>query len=210
MLASWAAALLTAVLVTGCTSPAAGTAASDPVGPTASTVMPPAQAADLAAPTGFGVSLDHTQSPAPGPNGAGKVSWRSSWALSWEPVPGASSYAVYYATNEGAGDRAPEIQTGTTLTIDASAGTSPTARVEQDRSAGLLFTASQLLVSVAAQTDAGPGPRSLWFPVGEAPPDGRPLGTAKVGDHGHDDDHADDHADGEASTPGPTSPTGGR
>lgn len=55
--------------------------------------------------------------------------------------------------------------------------------LEQDREAGLLFTSSQLLVSVTAVgRDGAAGPASPWFPVGDVPPDGAPIGTAG---HGH-------------------------
>ena len=130
----------------------------------------------------FRVGVDNTQAPAPGPAGAGKLAWTSTWRLSWDPVPGATSYAVHYGTNEGAGGGAPKVQPEPELTVEAAAGTSPVALLEQERSAALLFTSSQLLVSVAARSEAGEGPRSLWFPVGDVPASGRPIGSRSLGE----------------------------
>ena len=155
------ALLFAALALTGCTST---TSAAAPEGP-------------LAAPEGFRVALEHDEDPAPGPNGAGKVQWRTDWRLTWDEVPGADRYEVRYGTNEGARDAPGDFVEGESLTVEAAAGTSTAERLEQDRRAGLLFTSSQLLVSVRAVG----GEQSPWFPVGDAPPDGVPLGTAQVG-----------------------------
>lgn len=130
----------------------------------------------------FRVSVDHTQAPAPGPAGAGKLAWTSTWRLSWTPVPGASSYAVHYGTNEGAGSGQPKVQPETELSVEAAAGTSTVAQLDQQRRAALLLTSSQLLVSVSARSDAGEGPRSAWFPVGDVPASGRPVGSRSLGE----------------------------
>jgi hypothetical protein len=45
----------------------------------------------------------------------------------------------------------------------------------------LLFTSSQLLVAVAPTGQVRSGARSPWFPVGDVPPDGVPVGTAGLG-----------------------------
>lgn len=161
--------------------PAASSPAAPPAG--ASGTAAPTGVTALAAATGFRVSLDQREGPAPGPNGAGKVSWESTWRLTWTPVPGATSYAIFYGTNEGTGEQPRDMQDSTALIVQAAAGTSPRSRLQQDREAGLLFTASQLLVAVRPQGAAGPGPRSLWFPVGEVPANGQPRGTAEIGDH---------------------------
>ena len=96
-------------------------------------------------------------------------------------VPEAESYAVYYGTNEGSAASGRErLVTVPSLQIQAAAGTSPRERLAQDRAAGLLFTSSQLLVSVAAVgSDGQQSPRSPWFPVGDVPADGRPIGIAQ-------------------------------
>ena len=73
------------------------------------------------------------------------------------------------------------MQPETSLAVEAAAGTSPRARLEQDREAGLVLTSSQLRVAVAAQGDGGPGPRSPWFPVGDVPAGGVPFGTRRPG-----------------------------
>lgn len=137
----------------------------------------------IGAPTGFRVDLEHEERPAPGPAGAGQVAWESAWTLSWASLPGASSYAVYYGTSEGAGGGGPQRSVRqSSLRIQAAAGTSPLARLSQDRSAGLRFTSSALLVSVAGVgPDGEGGPRSPWFPVGDVPADGEPIGTMAIG-----------------------------
>ncbi len=142
-----------------------------------------ATAAALADVGPFRVSLENRDSPATGPSSAGQVSWESTWRLSWPPVPGATSYAISYGTNEGRGDSPPTVQAGTSLSIHVAAGTSPGSRLEKDRKAGLLFTSSQLLVSVSARGAKSEGPWSPFFPVGDVPPDGRPRGSAEPGDH---------------------------
>jgi hypothetical protein len=117
----------------------------------------------------------------------GEVSWRTEWTLTWEPTDGAQEYAVSFGTNEGAGGQPRRSLDEPELRLTAAAGTSSPDRLDVDREAGLLFTSSQLLVSVAARTaDGADGPRSPWFPVGDVPADGRPVGTA-VG--GHEEGH---------------------
>ena len=175
MLRGAAGALLAAALVTGCTS-----SSSVPARPATA-----APSTALAPVTGFRVALESTEEPASGPAGAGKLAWRSTWQLRWEPVPDATGYAVWYATNEGGGNAPRAVQPETLLAVEAAAGTSTRARLEQDRRALLLLTSSQLLVAVAAEHDGRQGPRSPWFPVGDVPLDGVPIGTADVG-HGED------------------------
>ncbi|GAA0293241.1 hypothetical protein [Kineococcus aurantiacus] len=120
-----------------------------------------------------------------GPDGAPVVRWSVDWELRWAPVPGAVSYAVRYASAEGvpAGAAADDTVEGTSLVVTAAAGTSPPARYEVERDAGLLLTSSQLLVSVGAVgADGTEGPATGWVPVGDVPADGRPLTTLA---HGH-------------------------
>ena len=147
---------------------------------------PPAPGAEgpgqtLPAAAGFRVELEHREQPAPGPDGAGQLAWESSWRLSWQPVPGAASYAVLYGTNEGADSEPDAVARQPSLTVQAAAGTSPRAALARERHAGLLATSSQLLVSVRPEAGTAQGPPSLWFPVGDVPPDGRPLGTRVLG-----------------------------
>ncbi len=152
-------------------------------GPSGTSSAPAAPVLTLAEVGPFRVLLENRDSPATGPGSAGQVSWESSWRLSWPPVPGATSYAISYGTNEGAGEARPTTQSATFVRVQVAAGTSPRARLDKDRKAGLLFTSSQLLVSVSARGANSEGPSSLWFPVGDVPPDGIPRGSAKVGDH---------------------------
>lgn len=180
------AALLVGAAAAGCTAPDAGAPAAGPPAPV----------------TGVRVALEHEERPAPGPAGVGKVAWTSSWRLSWDPVPGATAYAVRYATSEGAGNQAPRVLTGAdtlarpSLLVEAAAGTSSRARLDQDRDAGLLFTSSQLLVSVAARSAGGESPASLLFPVGDVPPDGVPRGSERTGGHGGGEERrAGEHSD---------------
>ena len=161
----WHAAALAMTLVAGCAGDAE-------VG----------DAASPGAPTGFRVDLEQEERPAPGLAGAGQVAWETAWALSWEPVAGATSYAIYYGTNEGAGGEPQREVTEPSVRIQAAAGTSPVERVPQDQAAGLLLTSSQLLVSVAAVgSDGQQGTRSPWFPVGDVPADGEPIGIEVEG-----------------------------
>lgn len=168
--------VLAAGLAAGCSS-APGPAGAPPAGAT-----PAASSASLPAVAGLRVALEHAEQPAPGAAGAGQTAWRSTWRLSWDPAPGASSYLVRYGTNEGPGTRHTVLD-APSLAIEAAAGTSPTDRLEKDRRAGLLFTSSQLLVSVAARSGEATGPASLWFPVGDVPAGGQPLGVRDLGEH---------------------------
>ena len=189
-----AAPLLALVLVTSCSgaagspaAPGSGAApAAAPAGATASGPggSGPAGPADLPAPTGFRVALEHEERPVAGPDGRELVAWESAWVLTWDPVPGAASYAVYFATNEGGGQRPRRTTEEPRLRLQAAAGTSPADRLETDRAAGLLFTSTQLLAAVSARAEGSEGPRSPWFPVGDVPPGGVPLAT-EVESAGH-------------------------
>ena len=129
--------------------------------------------------------LDPAEAAARAADGRGLVEWEVDWTISWQPVEGAAEHAVWFGTNEGAPDEPRRSVDEPELRLTAAAGTSPAARLASDREAGLLFTSSQLLVSVAARAADGTlGPRSPWFPVGDAPADGRPVPTA-LSEHGH-------------------------
>ncbi len=105
------------------------------------------------------------------------VAWRTWWELTWESVPGATSYVIETATSEGGSSR-PRARTieQPEWRIEVAAGTSAPAAVERDRQGQLAFTAAQLLVRVVAADDDGrrsaPSP---WFPVGEVLPEGVPV-----------------------------------
>lgn len=168
------AVLLTVLLavllaVSGCSAGAA-----DPVRP--------------AAVGGFRVELDHREHSRTTPVGP-RVDWQTSWRLSWEPVPDATSYAVWYGTAESGGDTAgtpKRIVREPGLVVEAGAGTSEPARLDLDRETGLSLTASQLLVAVAAiDHDGNRGDPSRFFPVGEVPATGVPIGQELAAGHDH-------------------------
>ena len=181
-----ALAVPAAVLTAGCsTAPAPSAPAAAAPLPVGATQAVAATADELTAPTGFRVHLDPEEVPTTAADGRKLVQWEVDWTLTWEPVAGADGHAVWFGTNEGAPHDPRRSVDEPELRLTAATGTSPAARVEQDREAGLLFTSSQLLVSVAARAADGTlGPRSPWYPVGDAPADGRPVGTASAG-HEH-------------------------
>jgi hypothetical protein len=177
-----AAALSALVLATGCS---AASAPAVTAAPPAETVA--ATSAGLDAPSGFRVSLDPVEVPTTGPDGRDLVTWEADWTLTWEPPAGAVQHAVWFGTNEGAPSEPRRWIDEPELRLTAATGTSAPDGLAADREVGLLFTSSQLLVSVAARAaDGSLGPRSPWFPVGDVPADGRPVGTAAPG---HEDDH---------------------
>jgi hypothetical protein len=170
------------LLLLGCSAPPAGDTGAAPAAARSTTAAgsPAAAPASTAGgPTGFAVRLDSEQVPISGPRGEPLLRWRSAWTLTWQPLPDAQGYGVWFGTNEGAGPEPQRTLVAPELRLTAAAGTSPPDRYERERDAGLLFTSSQLLVSVAARTAGGGyGPRSPWYPVGDVPVDGRPVGTA--------------------------------
>lgn len=168
-----AGGLLVLVLLAGCTG-AQGSPAVAPVAPSASPVPPgsPVAAADLAPPGGLRVAVEHSETPA-----GDLVTWESHWVLTWEPVPGAEAYQVWFGTSEGSAQRPRREVPEPRLRLQAAAGTSPRERLEQDRAAGLMFTSSQLLVAVSARAGTTTGPLSPYVPVGDVPPDGVPIPT---------------------------------
>lgn len=170
-------ALAMALLVGGCTgAPAPSTAAEATEGVAAAPAAAPS-----VAPEQVRVALETTREP----RGDGMVDWRAAWVMTWEPVPGADGYVAEFATSEGRGGRESPLEEPL-LRVDAAAGTSTAERLEQDQAAQLSFSASQLLVSVAATgADGAEGPATPWYHVGDAPADGVPVpGTAP---EGHDD-----------------------
>ena len=170
-----AAVLLGTVLLGGCTQ-----ARSVPPAPAPPPPAPPVAPVDLR------VATVDSRREGTGPAGAAVVTWSVDWELSWAPVAGASSYAVRYASAEGVprGSNPDATTTATTVRVTAAAGSSTPERYDTERAAGLLFTSSQLLVSVAAVAgDGTSGPATGWIPVGDVPADGRPL-TTTPHDHG--------------------------
>jgi hypothetical protein len=68
------------------------------------------------------------------------------------------------------------VSAGRLLAVVA-AGSSPAARVTRDRADQLALGAAQLLVQVAARGPGGAGAGPPWFPVGEVPAAGAPVGA---------------------------------
>ena len=168
---SCAAAVLALVPACSAATPTASESVVDRLDPTAS----------LTPINSFHVSVQCHERLVRGADGSTRISWQVDWRLSWQAVPGASGYAVYYGTSEGASDRPKTVQPERTVTVEAAAGTSTHGRLRADQRAALLFTSSQLLVAVAARGDGRSGQRSAWFPVGDVPLNGVPVGTTRVG-----------------------------
>ena len=166
---------VTLALATACSGVTAPTSEKVALGATS------ASGASLASVNSFRVALDRRERPVRGPGGSARISWEIDWHLSWSAVPGATGYAVYYGTGEGASGQPSTVQARRSLTVQAAAGTSSRGRLGADQRAALLFTSSQLLVAVAPRGAGRSGARSPWFPVGDVPPDGVPVGTARLG-----------------------------
>ena len=136
----------------------------------------PTVAQALPAPDDFRVALDSESRDV----SRSHVQWRTWWHLQWRPVEGAVAYVVRSATSEGRGGRERR-PAGPGYRLEVAAGTSPRGRVDVERSTQLSLTAAQLQVQVAAVgADGTVGEASLWFPVGEVPPDGRPVGSTQT------------------------------
>ena len=141
--------------------------------------------ADLSAPEGFEVSAETRGSQAEPLDAGGTstaeeapVAWRTVWELRWDAVEGADGYRARWSTSEGTpgGSTARDLDEPV-LEIEVGAGTSAPERLQQDSDTAALMSATQLSVSVAATgADGEPGEWSAWFPVGDVPDDGRPVG----------------------------------
>jgi hypothetical protein len=132
---------------------------------------------------GFRAALQREEHPVDGGRGVDRVSWQVHWRLSWAAVPGATAYAVFYRTDEGGGATARTVRAARSVVVEVAAGTSRRQRMSAEQRAAVLFTSSQLLVSVSARDGRGSGPRSPWFPVGDVPRGGVPIGAADLGRH---------------------------
>jgi len=107
-----------------------------------------------------------------GPRSGDLVTWTTYWDLTWDEVAGADSYAVWYATPEGDGTRAHELD-GPRLRLSVATGTTTAADRAVRRDQELTVTATQLSVRVAARFPDGElGPASPWLPVGRPLPAG--------------------------------------
>lgn len=117
-------------------------------------------------PVGFAAAL-HDET---GPRSGDLVTWTTYWELTWEEVDGAASYAVWYATPEGDGTRAHELD-APRLRLSVVTGTTTPADRAVRRDQELTVAAAQLSVRVAARFPDGElGPASPWLPVGRTLP----------------------------------------
>jgi hypothetical protein len=172
VLACWAVVALAA----GC---AGAPSAAAPAGSPTATGSPAA----LGPVRGFRVALQREAHVAGSPRGVGRVSWRVHWRLSWAAVPGATRYAVFYGTDEGTDPGPRTVRAERFVVVEVAAGTSRPQRMAAEQRAAILFTSSQLLVSVSARDGGRSGPRSPWFPVGDVPRGGVPIATPGLGRH---------------------------
>jgi hypothetical protein len=96
------------------------------------------------------------------------MTWTTYWELTWEPVPGAVGYLIYYATAEGISAKPHQSdEPGFRLSVARGIGTTA-ERDEPGWKAQLGLTATQLQVIVVARfADGSVGPASRRFSVGE-------------------------------------------
>ncbi len=135
----------------------------------------------LPAPEDFQVRLAHSEQP----RRADILDWRTRWVLEWRPVAGASGYEIHFATSEGPSARVRRVQEPR-VALEVAAGSSRRSRLDEDRSLQLALSAAALQVQVVALGADGTteGASSAWFPVGEVPPGGIPMGgTAEEHHH---------------------------
>ena len=118
-------------------------------------------------PTGFVVRIYDEEGTDPGITGVAAV-WTTYWELTWNAVPGAVDYQLYYATAEGMSSK-PRQSAEPTLQISVARGIGSVADREALRwKAQLGMMAAQLQVIVVARfADGSVGPASRRFSVGE-------------------------------------------
>jgi hypothetical protein len=117
--------------------------------------------------TGFAVCIYDEEGIDPGGTGDAMV-WTTYWELTWEEVPGAVGYLIYYATAEGISAK-PRHSDEPSFRLSVARGIGKSAdRDELHWKAQLGLTATQLQVIVVARfADGSVGPASRRFPVGE-------------------------------------------
>jgi hypothetical protein len=113
---------------------------------------PPAWAGP--APAGLSVRLDDEVTPRAGD----LVSWRTFWALCWDPYAGAGFYELRVLTGEGTSARLVR-QPDRCFRIEAAAGESLPGAQARDRSQQLAAQQGQLAIQVRAVVGGG---RSDW------------------------------------------------
>jgi hypothetical protein len=118
-------------------------------------------------PTGFGVRISEEEGTDPGSTNAHAV-WTTYWELTWDAVPGAVDYLIYYATAEGMSSK-PCQCTEPRLRLAVARGIGAVAdRDELSWRAQLAMMAAQLQVMVVVRwVDGAVGPASRRFSVGQ-------------------------------------------
>ena len=118
-------------------------------------------------PTGFVVRIFDEEGADPGITNAHTV-WTTYWELTWDAVPGAIDYLMYYATAEGMSLK-PRCCARPGLRLSVARGIGAVAdRCELGFKAQLAMMAAQLQVMVVARfADGSVGPPSRRFSVGE-------------------------------------------
>jgi hypothetical protein len=132
-------------------------------------VTPARLEADLVegCPTGFVVRIYDEEGTDPGITDVAAV-WTTYWELTWNAVPGAVDYLLYYATAEGMSLK-PRQSAKPTLRLSVARGIGAVAdRDALGWKAQLGMMAAQLQVIVVARfADGSVGPASRRFSVGE-------------------------------------------
>lgn len=118
-------------------------------------------------PTGFVVRIYDEEEPDPGITDADAV-WTMYWELTWDAVPGAVDYLIYYVTDEGMSSKPHQCaEPGLRLSVARGIG----AVADRDAlgwKAQLGMMAAQLQVMVIARfADGSVGSASRRFSVGE-------------------------------------------
>ena len=118
-------------------------------------------------PTGFAVRIYDEEGTDPGIADVGKV-WTTYWELTWNAVPRAVDYLLYYATVEGM-SLAPRQSAEPGVRLSVACGPGEVAdRDELSLAFQLKMMAAQLQVMVVARfADGSIGPASRCFSVGE-------------------------------------------
>jgi hypothetical protein len=118
-------------------------------------------------PTGFVVRISDEEGTDPGITNAHAV-WTTYWELTWDAVPGAVDYLLYYATAEGMCSKPrPCAEPGLRLAVARGIG-AVADRDELSWKAQLAMMAAQLQVMVVARfADGSVGPASRRFSVGQ-------------------------------------------
>ena len=118
-------------------------------------------------PTGFVVRIYDEERVEPGITDAAVV-WTTYWELTWDAVPGAVDYLIYYATTEGMSSRPRQYaEPGLRLSVARGIG-AVTDRNELSWKAQRGMMAAQLQVMVVVRfADGSVGPASRRFSVGE-------------------------------------------